>query len=284
MADADYIPPLLRLPRELRDEISTYFLAEYVSPPPNPSYPGPRTITHTIRYPLTYTHWRHPPLTGLNRQIRNEYFGLVAERIRAGHVEAELDIMYKGYLSWPTWTLLPPFLAPGVEFDLTVQLRVFSGEGFRSNDGWPRQPGKAFRDLFELLKDLVRKGPGFGVDGKECPLSPDLSHSPDPRGLYRINNLRVNVSFQDVYTPATHAETVETIFAMLKELARSGLARDVIETICAHAEFAENGERKVLEEKWVVREVVDRRRVGTWINYGFILVGQTHLAGDRWKD
>lgn len=272
------LPPLLRLPRELRDEIYMYFLYTNTEPPPNPSYPGGRIITYApqpgVRYPFApLSYWRYPSLVWTNRQIRSEYLDLISKLLFAGRARAELDIMFKGYLSWPTWTYLPTFLQRGWPFDLDVQLRIFSTEGFRSNDGWPRQPGTAFRDLLSMLTRLLKSGPDFGQNEKR-------QHDGDEANAssYRINKLSVNVSFHDDYTPATHPETATTIVTMLRELAQAGVVSGVVSTIHVHCECVRKGKMDFLDHEWAVAERVDLPRMKCWTEAGFLREGQRHLC------
>ena len=43
----------------------------------------------------------------VNRQLRNEYVELVSEFSKTHQTKAELDIMSKGYVFYPTWVYLP---------------------------------------------------------------------------------------------------------------------------------------------------------------------------------
>ena len=129
---------LLRLPRELRDTILTYVVETGNDRPLNPSFPGRRTFRDHIAYPER-AQWSYVRLRAVSRQLRQEYHELIEVLLATGQLNAELDIMSKGYLMYPTWTYLPPCGDTSHPVDLNVTLRIFSTEAYRSNDGWPRQ-------------------------------------------------------------------------------------------------------------------------------------------------
>ena len=213
--------------------------------------------------------------------------------------------MVKGYLSWPTWTSLPPYLPTDTPFDVGVYLRVFSGEGFRQNDGWPRQPGTAFRDLLEMLKRFIRFGPSFFAN-MECPpgglpaewqaserlevervVPPEIAPSDEyySRNIlvssghpFKIRKLSVNISFHDLYTPDTWPETTYNIFKLLKELATVGVARDMIGSVDVHCEYLRKGQQKVFDAQWDVSQQVDEARLKDWVNTGFLEAGTRNLG------
>lgn len=117
---------LLQLPSELRNEIYSYLIYSRTTPPPNPSFPGPRTWKDDIAHPRFYCSWRFPSIVWVNRQLRNEYFTLVEEYCNRRQTKAELDIMSKGFVFYPTWVHLPPDLPGETPYDLEVNLRIFS--------------------------------------------------------------------------------------------------------------------------------------------------------------
>ena len=272
MANSKSSSKLLQLPRELRDDLYTYFLHARKPPPPNPSFPGSRIWRDDIAHPGHYSSWRWPNLVWVNRQIRNEYFELVEELSKSHQHKAELDIMSKGYVLYPTWVYLPPDLPGEHPFDLTVYLRIFSTEAYRCNDGWPRQPGSGFRCLLRLLNQLVHHGPSFG------------HHLELLRGrwLFAINRLSVHISFHDDYTPATWPETAHQIFRMLKALAVDGMAKDVIRTIHAHTEYQENGNGKLViyDREWEVSSSYNEDKASEWRETGFLSRFQRTLSDD----
>lgn len=261
---------LLQLPRELRDEISRYILHARTHPPPNPSFPGERIWRDDIAHPKHYSSWRYPSLVWVNQQLRNEYFELVEVFSKSRQNKAELDIMSKGYVFYPTWIYLPPDLPGESPFDLTVNLRIFSTEAYRSNDGWPRQPGAGFRCLLRLLNQLVHHGPSFG------------HHLELLRGrwLFAINRLSVNISFHDDYWPDTWPETAHNIFRILKALAVDGLAKDVVRTVHAHTEYDEGGKTKIYDREWEVCERYDAGKASEWRAMGFLSPHQRSLSDD----
>lgn len=261
---------LLRLPRELRDQILRYLLLERTQPPPNPSFPGSRIWRDDVAHPAHYSSWRYPSLVWVNQQLRNEYFDIVEEYAQSNQNKAELDIMSKGYVFYPTWIFLPPDLPGEFPYDLTVHLRIFSTEAYRSNDGWPRQPGSGFRCLLRLLNQLVHHGPSFG------------HHLELQRGLWLfvINRLTVNISFHDDYTPDTWPETSHNIFRMLKALATDGLAKELVKTIHAHTEYFHQGSHVVYDREWKVNEQYDHGKAEEWRATGFLLSHQRSLSDD----
>ncbi len=316
MASPSPLPGILRLPRELRDEIYVYLIHARTEAPLYPSLPGKRLADDRISYEFSVPqcqHWRYSPLVWTNRQLRNEYFALISSLLASGHLlRAEVDIMVKGYLQWPTWTYLPPYLAPHIPFDLDVQLRVFSTEGFGSNDGWPRQPGTAFRDLTAMLNRFIHFGPYFFANKESSPgglpkgwLASEWSHPEDqPRDfpmltatypgpnhswvrgmrskrLFKINTLSVHITYQDDYPPDTWPETTHTIFKGLKDLATVGVAHGVIKTVHAHATYLYKGKTKVFDAAWDVPEEPDFNRRKTWVETGF-LGGGCHCLSDEY--
>ena len=217
--------------------------------------------------------------------------------------------MVKGYLLWPTWTYLPPYLPTERPMDLDISLRIFSTEGFRSNDGWPRQPGTAFRDLLAMLKRFLHFGPSFFVN-MECPpgglpagwlpseqlayedasadikeliIEPARVPSPPTEdeqsdSLFKINKLSVNTTFDDEYTHDTWAYTMSNIFRMLKALATSGVAGDVIKTVQVRGQDTYKGRTKVFDASWPVAEEVNEEKVKQWVLMGFMEPGKLRLS------
>lgn len=254
--------PLLKLPRELRDEVLKYLLEARKEPPPYPPTTGRRQKLHDTHDAL-FAPFRYPPWVWVCRQLRSECFELIAGRVAGAPLMAELDIMFKGYLSWPTWTYLPPKLPRETPFDLEVTMRIFSTEAFRFNDGWPRQPGTAFRDLLFMLNNLLHNGPS-------------LKSSRENGGLYRINKLLVNVSFNDDYTPDTFPETAHNIFKMLKQLATVGLTSNIVRTVQAHTEYDHQGKKLVFDGEWDVLEQVEVVKTQQWNSMGFFCPSQIY--------
>lgn len=261
---------LLQLPREIRDEIYSFILKAHTKPPSNPSFPGERIWRDDIAHPKHYSSWRYSNLVWVNRQLRHEYFELVEKDSKNSQNKAELDIMSKGYVFYPTWVYLPPDLPGESPFDLTVNLRIFSTEAYRSNDGWPRQPGAGFRCLLRLLNQLVHHGPSFG------------HHLELLRGrwLFAINRLTVNITFHDDYTPDTWPDTGHSIFRMLKALAVDGLAKDVIRVVHARTTYDWRGNIMVYDSEWEVSQRYDYEKASLWRSMGFLSPYQRRLSYD----
>jgi hypothetical protein len=228
-----------------------------------------------------------------NRQLRAELHELVDKRLEFQNVTAELDIMFKGYVSWPTWVYFPLFVLPTTRaetqrdwnLNINVHLRIFSTEGFHSSDGWPRQPGEGFRDLFMLLLQFIEHGPDFGHSGSQYDSTsrllssrPDAERGEDPavsmEKQYRINTLTVNLTFHDIYTPATHPESVHQIFKSLKELALSGFFSHTIQTIRARAKYVQQGKEVEWENQWRVNKVPSLHILSRWHDFGLIESGE----------
>lgn len=307
--EQDTSPRILHLPREIRDEIYFYLLDEYVDPPRYPMLAGNRTFNNegqhrdggarlnSIRYPGDAPPINYPNLLKTNRQIRSEVLDLINQRLGSESLTAELDIMFKGYQSWPTWSRFPMFVRPSAlahssderqpSLNVTVSMRIFSTEGFKSNDGWPRQPGTNFRDLLMLLRQFLQYGPSFGqvvenengVAGRNSRVRrEDEGQGGGVGQVYKINILTVNVSFEDIYTPATHPETVHQIFKALKEVAESGVFVRSIKTVRARAKFLKDGELVEWENQWPMNESQVFEIVYRWHGIGLMV---TETVGDR---
>lgn len=156
-----------------------------------------------------------------------------------------------------------------------------------SQDSWPRQPGSSIRDLFTLLQFFVEFGPDFGQNpatktsnrrySTMVPrIEPEWENSSDfvfeahERNMYRINTLSIEIEFHDIYTRATHPETVHVIFKALKELAVSGFLRHRTKGIRAHARFMQDGKEMEWVNEWAVPTRPDVDILKRWDNWGFI--------------
>lgn len=261
-------------PPELKAQIYSLVLdSDRVDPPSAPLLGDHEGAPGEVRYPAHYKPWRWPLAFWASRTFRNDLIDHAENRLMKRLVRAELDIMVNGFVVYPTWLHLPPDLGGDVPFDLDVSLRIFSGEAFRSNDGWPRQPGAGFRILLRLLCQLIHAGPSFGhrfeiLSGK---------------GAFPINTLRVNVTFHDPYTPATSPATSHEIFRMLKVLATSGLAHGIIKTIHVHAEYTPpppNVAKVTWDRTYPVAARVDDTQTQQWRQMGFLNAHQRTLADD----
>lgn len=263
---------LLRLPREIRDEIYQYLLAYTSEAPVNTSFAGPRLRIKDIMYPRSLgavTSAINLALT--NHQLYAEMQPAISpppppspssltSRLSPPET-ADLDIMVKGFMYYPTWTYLPR-LTRSKPFNLNVRLRIFSTESFLSNDGWPRQPGSGFRSLMHLLNMLVENGPAFYY-------TPSV-HSANSHRPFVLDCLSIVVEFHDLYTPATHPQTAKNVFGMLKVLARDGIAGGAVRVIRAKADYiGEDGERSIFEREWKVSEQLDSAKARDWGAAGF---------------
>jgi len=253
-------PSLLGLPRELRDQICFYLIdhTNARKPPPSPPFAGRRSrgpieIMYCAERPVH----RYPDIALVNHQLRAE----IAENVNSFPrlPEAELDLMAKGYCFYPTWTKLPGNVNRGAYSDLNVRLRIFSTEAFRMNDGWPRQPGSGFRTLLVLLNNFLMNGPPFLPQGKDQ----------DTRAPYRINRLSVNVTFHDLYTPATWADTAREILKMLHALADSGIPYPYIKEIKPSVEFQTRYGSMSATKELTVAETCDTAVHEQWERAGF---------------
>ena len=304
MAEHNALPGLLRIPRELRDHIIFQLLDERTEPPQNPSFPGERTSqlkgpgrtggrSFSIRYPNNVMRCQYTGLLRTSRQIRAETREVIDKRLASPNITAELDIMFKGYVSWPTWIHFPLYVRPSTRAEIekdpnlnvNVHLRIFSTEGFYSSDGWPRQPGEGFRDLFMLLLQFIEFGPDFGHSGSQYDnVSRLLSSIPDATQVedqttsmerqFRMKTLSVHLTFHDIYTPATHPMSVHQIFKSLKELALSGFFCHTIQTIRARAKFAEKGQDVEWDNQWPVNKVPSLHTLSRWHDVGLIEGGE----------
>lgn len=255
----------LNLPREIRDHVLDYVLNDPNDLPLRPPIPGERKRCkiNDSHYP-PYRSFRYPSCVWTCRQLRHECFDLASRQAKCGRITGKLDIIVKGYLLFPTWIYLPPALPRETPFDLKVNLRIFSTEAFRSNDGWPRQPGAAFRDLLWILNNLLHNGPSLE------------SNQDTENGLYRINKLSVHITFHDDYTPDTFPETAHNILRMLKQLAAVGLTSNIVKTVKAHVEYNTRGKNHKYDGEWNTPEQCDPAKVQEGNNMGFFCPAQIY--------
>ncbi|KAI5367640.1 hypothetical protein Slin14017_G026760 [Septoria linicola] len=252
--------PLLLLPRELRDIIMLEAMT-LRAPPPTRAFrtiPPPGTDGQLYLW-SERSNWQYCNLLAVSKQLRVEAKDLTAQLYKVNKIRFEMDILVKGYVYTPKWTLQHLALQPGSGLDLKVNLRILSTEAFRANDGWPR-PNHVCRTLLNFLSRFLHLGPTF--------LNDDASFvTPGP---FHLNNLIMDVSFQDDYTRATHAEAVHEIFRMMKALSRLDTASTWLSRIrvdaawqvrgedfewhrewdCAKVEIEVDQDRKLKEDKW----------------------------------
>ncbi|KAI6815693.1 hypothetical protein KC332_g10725 [Hortaea werneckii] len=254
-------PTLLGLPRELRDQIYVYLIqqANTRKAPPSPPFAGkrhrgPDDIFYSLDRPIS----RWPNIALVNHQILKEVRENVSKQ-PSGKPAAELDLMAKGYCFYPTWTLLPGCIRRGQAVNLNVNLRIFSTEAFRTNDGWPRQPGTGFRTLLALLNNYLVSGPSLAPADDTAGIEP-----------YLINVLSVDVTFHDLYTPDTWPATAQEILKMLRELASSGIPDPYVQKVKAVVTFDSRSRSMRFKQEWPVAETVDEKQSRQWRKAGFI--------------
>ncbi|KAK4550791.1 hypothetical protein LTR36_000371 [Oleoguttula mirabilis] len=253
-------PTLLGIPRELRDLISSHLTAQANTrkPPPSPPFAGKRTRgSDDIMYPADRTSARFPMIAFGNRQLwcearENAFLSTAKPKV-------ELDLMAKGYTFYPTFTHLPSQIRRDRGVDLTVNLRIFSTEAFRSNDGWPRQAGAGFRTLLALLNSFLRYGP---------PLMPSRHTVKNPTPFH-IDTLFVNVTFHDLYTPDTWARTSAEVLRVLKGLAFSGVPSPFIKLVKADVHYENRIGSLSVSKEWPVAQHCKPWCLDEWNRDGF---------------
>lgn len=266
-------PTLLGLPRELRDQIYLYLIqkANTRKAPPSPPFAGkrqrgPDDIFYSLDRPIN----RWPSIALVNHQLLEEVRENVSKQ-PSGKPAAELDLMAKGYCFYPTWTLLPGCIRRGQSVNLNVNLRIFSTEAFRTNDGWPRQPGAGFRTLLALLNNYLVSGPSLSPVDNTADIEP-----------YLINVLSVDVTFHDLYTPDTWPATAQEILKMLRELASSGIPDPCVQKVKAVVTFDSRSRSMRFKQEWPVAETVDEKQSRHWRKAGFIFaLSQSEVASQK---
>jgi hypothetical protein len=251
--------PFLTLPRELRDMIYTYFLEAHRTAPPSPPFAGPR-IHRTenkkdstqpqppiknIAYPISIPQSQISTLLSTHPQIRSEVLSLADKRNRITTcLPAELDIMSTGYVLYPLWTRLPILTAPTTALNVTVNLRIFSPESFRAQDGPPRWPCYAAGRLLTLLNQFFTCGPAFTSTRKRG------SRGEVVETNTTIDTLTIRLVNYDIYTPRMFPPAVHEMVRMCKALALRADARASIRRVCV---VEGDAERRVMgheEREW----------------------------------
>ncbi|KAM3420915.1 hypothetical protein BST61_g4150 [Cercospora zeina] len=155
----DYVPPLLRLPAEVRDEI--YRFATPLAP-----NKWALIITPTTRP-------TEPPLLLVNRQIREEASAVYYKHNKFIFAIQNLDA--KHYISW-CQALPARRLTANVAFHLTYEPLLSNPEEFRDAQSGPGQKVFVPRDrqlwpnlMFWLERYYWREGLGLPNVGKEYP-------------------------------------------------------------------------------------------------------------------
>ncbi|KAF2216631.1 hypothetical protein CERZMDRAFT_93922 [Cercospora zeae-maydis SCOH1-5] len=261
--------PLLRLPRELRDLIMLDAMTIRHSAPTRSFRTIPPPATDGQFYLWSeHSNWQYLNLLAVNQQIRAEAKDLTTQLYNANRIRFEIDILVKGYVYTPKWTLQSLALQPNSSLDLQVNLTILSTEAFRANDGWPRQPGHIFRTLLNFLSRFLHQGPTF--------LHDDASFF--TKGPFYLRNLNLNVTFQDDYTRGTHADTVREICRMMKALSKLDTASKYIGRIQVDASWQVQGEDFQLQREWDLNEVNQEQeelKETDWAAVGF-------LFGEAW--
>ena len=244
MAGHDELPGLLRLPRELRNEIYAYIATEHAKPPVSPSSAG-RLISDldgTLRYqdPKDAVQSGYHALAKTNRQLRAEVQDYALTH-RTSNREAELDVMFDG-LSYPTWIYLPLDVARDDPFDLKARFRIFSVYTFdeyqeiSNSDGWQYgNMSAAFLDFLILLRRLVRYGPSFGLSLPSDVNKPNYSNGAVHNlGCFRLRSLSIDVTY---HNDISNGGNNSNIIKCFKNLAHTGLTRGAIDQIKIHWRF-----------------------------------------------
>ncbi|OQN98203.1 hypothetical protein B0A48_15479 [Cryoendolithus antarcticus] len=259
---------LFQLPKELRLQIWEHAMHSTNSPPPSPLFSGPRVerqegrTTHKdIAYPTTLLRTSLFALLKVCRQSRKEVLDLLTNECKnARPQDLRLDVMAKGFIFYPTWTLLPPVIISRVPVNLDVTLRIFSPESFVSNDSWPRQPGSGFRSLLTLLNQLLHHGPGFTYSGLTSRIA--------------IKTLTIRVVCLELYNKAMFAPAVLQLVRVCKSLAQRGDASEYISHIRIIAEDSGDPAMETLKRReWAydVHCVRNENEIANWSASGLCL-------------
>lgn len=226
----------LDLPRELRDQIYTQLMRmQYRDPPEYPKVGG---VKSDIELPTPLPSFRYPSLIWVNRQLRQEYLGIVDKLSGKGPFQAQMDIIDNGQWIEPFWSYLAPDVATDKAFDLRVNLRLFSSGHYQLRTRELHSYGLG--PLKRLLDMLLSHGPDLGW-GHEWV---------DEGDSYKIDRLSVNVTFHDVYTPATRSIASHSIFRALKALAVADSCNGGVQVIHGHSEYESNGQKQVWDREW----------------------------------
>lgn len=270
-SDGNDLSILFVLPRELRDLIYSYLLDAHRRSPPSPPFSGIRILRKSgdgtnlkdVSYSVRLPHSKLDGIISSCHAIRHELFDLAAKRNASGRpLSAELDVMAKGYVFYPTWTRLPLLLSRDTPIGLDVRLRIFSPEAFRENDGWPRQPGVGFRSLLTLLNQFLFCGPAFTTLAANA--ESETRHM-------RISQLTLRISNRDIYTGRVFPPAVYQIVRMCKAFALRGDAKKYIKSIniiIEDQDVAIPGAKKWHIE---VSDVPNEKQIEAWEDGGFYL-------------
>jgi hypothetical protein len=228
--DTQHASPFMTLPRELRDMVYVYFLEARGSAPPSPSFAGPRIFRldrvhedaalipqKDIAYPINIPQSSVHALLQVNRTVRSEVLELAEKRDKGSRpLPAELDVMATGYVLYPLWIRLPVLTSNNSALNVTVNVRIFSPEAFRTRHGPPQLPGMAYYSFLTLLNQFVTCGPAFtSLGGCIQMFSP-------------IDTLTLRLINHDDYTPRMFPPAVYEMVRLCKALAlRADLRRSL---------------------------------------------------------
>ena len=94
--------------------------------------------------------------------------------------------------------------------------------------------------------------------------------------VYKIKTLTVNIIFHDIYTKATHPESVHQIFKALKELALSGSLHGRLDFVRGRAKFVRAGKEVEWKNEWQMSETPDRQILAQWNSVGLGRMARTY--------
>lgn len=276
----DLQPGLLRLPRELRDEVYYYIFSDRKAPPNGPNDVGSRVSEGTLRFEDEHNRcpWFSTSLSRTCRQLRCETRDYISRhRTLSTDLKAELDLMFNHFTSYPTWLYVPPDITREAPHDLKVNIRIFSVYTFErydriaNSDGWNLGEMSApFLDLLLLLKRFVRFGPFFNKPWHthdSNTIEDNIASNNVVTHFYRIHTLSVNVTF---HNNTSNKGNASNILKCLRNLARCGLSRRFIHVIKVHISCTDYYERRIdLDRAFNVWHDVDEARVRSAIRRGF---------------
>ena len=282
-------PALLRLPRELRDEIYYCLLDHRDEAPFSPIEAGPRISQGTLQLQPAHDSvaWRTRSLTSTNRQLREEIRELISTTWASEHKPfAELDVMFEHHyerhgLKWqlstrtsPTWIQFPAAIRPDVPFDLRLHMRVFFASDQDNRAASRKFQGLQIRnsclEMVLLLKRLVRFGPGFQPRHAEAESDGvNIYAVTQHRPCFKIGTLSVDLTNVSTYNQGLTG-TNSYLLRTFTSLARSGLARSAIENIDVRwRHHPWDGSPYDANENLVVRQDIDEEHMRFCVEWGF---------------
>jgi len=289
MDDKQHASSFMSLPRELRDMVYVQFLEAHSPAPPSPSFAGRRIFRldrvhedaalipqKDIAYPISIPQSSVHALLQVSRAIRSEVLELADKRNQHSQpLPAELDIMATGYVLYPLWIRLPVLTSNKSALSVTVNVRIFSPEAFRTRHGPPQLPGMAFYSFLTLLNQFVTCGPAFTSLGGCIEL-----FSP-------IDTLTVRLINHDVYTPRMFPPAVYEMVRLCKALAMRADFRRSLRKICVVPSDEEHRIPGFEGREWtyeVAESCSDDRLLAMesrWEELGFFLESQSAMLNAR---